>query len=226
MQKVLVVEDDPILRDVLRFNLSKEGYTVLQASTGPQGLSTARREQPDLILLDIMLPEMSGLEICRILRQESRAAIILLTAKSEEVDKIVGLEIGADDYLTKPFSMKELLARVRAQLRRWKMATSATTIPLKIAGLDIDTARHVVKKGNAVLNLSPKEFELLAFMSQNQGLVFSREQLLEKIWGYEYAGNTRTVDVHIRWLRQKIEDDPAKPRYLITVRGTGYKLES
>ena len=225
MTKVLVAEDDRTLQDVLRFNLSKEGYSVIQAFSGTEALKQARQSRPDLILLDIMLPELSGLEVCRILRQETRVPILLLTAKSDEVDKVVGLEMGADDYITKPFGMKELLARLRAHLRRTEMKTDAPSALLKLAGLSIDIPRHQVSKDGKPLILTPKEYELLVFLARNQGLVFSREQLLGKVWGYDFGGDSRTVDVHMRWLRQKIEDDAARPRHLITVRGTGYKLE-
>jgi two-component system OmpR family response regulator len=223
--KIMVAEDDRTLQDVLRFNLLKEGYSLAQALTGTQALEMARREHPDIIILDVMLPEMNGLEVLRILRREMSIPIIMLTAKSDEVDKVVGLEIGADDYITKPFSMKELLARVRAQLRRGAPATQPASRNISIADIEIDVARHLVTKNSQAVTLTPKEFELLSFLAQNRGLVLSREQLLEKVWGYDYAGDTRTVDVHIRWLRRKLETDPAKPKFLLTVRGTGYRLE-
>jgi two-component system, OmpR family, response regulator len=224
--KILIVEDDPNLRETLKYNLRKEGYDVATAGDGEQAIEVARREKPDLLILDIMLPKLSGFEVCRILRKEMTVPILMLTAKADETDKIVGLEIGADDYMTKPFSMRELLARVRAMLRRAKIveAPSGQTL-IKIKDLEVDTARHRASLAGAALELSPKEFDLLAFLARNKGLVFSREQLLEKIWGYDFAGDTRTVDVHIRWLRQKIEIDPGHPKYLVTVRGTGYKLE-
>jgi DNA-binding response OmpR family regulator len=226
--KVLIVEDDVNLLETLKYNLRKEGYDVVTASDGEQAIEAARRENPDLLILDVMLPKMSGFEVCRVLRQEMIVPILMLTAKADETDKIVGLEIGADDYMTKPFSIRELLARVRAMLRRTKMteASSATgPVSIKIGDLEVDIARHQASLSGVVLELSPKEFDLLAFLAKNKGLVFSREQLLEKVWGYDYAGDTRTVDVHIRWLRQKIEADPAYPERLVTVRGTGYKLE-
>jgi two-component system OmpR family response regulator len=174
-----------------------------------------------------MLPKLSGFEVCRILRKEMTIPILMLTAKDEEVDKIVGLEIGADDYMTKPFSMRELLARLGAMLRRVEMAAQPAggEKVLRIDDLEIDIARHQAFLRSTALELSPKEFDLLAFLAKNKGFVFSREQLLDKVWGYDYAGDTRTVDVHIRWLRQKIESDPAKPEHLVTIRGTGYKLE-
>lgn len=225
--KILVVEDDLNLLSTLKYNFLKEGYHVTTAVDGAGALETARKEKPALIVLDVMLPKMSGFEVCRILRKETNVPILMLTAKVEEVDKIVGLEIGADDYMTKPFSMRELLARIRAMLRRAEMGRiqpEAKPEPLQISEMEIDIARHQVSLRGKALELSPKEFDLLAFLAQNRGLVFSREQLLEKVWGYDYAGETRTVDVHIRWLRQKIEKNPAKPVHLVTVRGAGYKL--
>jgi DNA-binding response OmpR family regulator len=226
--KILVVEDDRNLLDTLKYNFSKEGYGVVTAVDGAEALDAARREKPDVIILDIMLPKLSGFEVCRILRKEMTTPIIMLTAKDDEIDKVVGLEIGADDYMTKPFSMRELLARVGAMLRRSKM-TELQPAPeqpaLQIGDIRVDIARHRASKGTAMLDLTPKEFDLLAFLATNKGLVFSRDRLLEKVWGYDFAGDTRTVDVHMRWLRQKIEADPNNPRYLVTVRGTGYKLE-
>jgi two-component system OmpR family response regulator len=225
-EKIFIVEDDINLLEAVEYNLRKEGYGVITASDGEQALEVARKEKPDLIILDIMLPKMNGFEVCRILRKEMTVPILMLTAKADETDKIVGLEIGADDYMTKPFSMRELMARVRAMLRRSKMVETPTGQALiKIGNLEVDTARHRAALAGAVLELSPKEFDLLAFLARNKGLVFTREQLLEKVWGYDFAGDTRTVDVHIRWLRQKIETDAGHPKYLLTVRGTGYKLE-
>jgi two-component system OmpR family response regulator len=224
--KILIVEDDRNLLDTLKYNLRKEGYNVVTAADGAEALDIARREKPALLILDIMLPKISGFEVCRILRKEMTVPILMLTAKADETDKIVGLEIGADDYMTKPFSLRELLARVRAMLRRVKMVEVQPEEPLlKVGDIEIDIARHRASKEATTLELTPKEFDLLAFLVRNKGFVFSRDQLLEKVWGYDFAGDTRTVDVHIRWLRQKIETDPNNPKYLITVRGTGYKLE-
>jgi DNA-binding response OmpR family regulator len=229
---ILIVEDDQTLLGVLKYNLAKEGYDVVTAIDGAQALEVARSEKPDLIVLDIMLPKLDGFEVCRILRREMTVPILMLTAKIEEVDKVVGLELGADDYMTKPFSMRELLARIRAMLRRKEMmnqeiASTKEVNPsvVKVGSLEINPARHQVYLSGCLLNLSPKEFDLLTFLASNQGRVFSRDYLLEKVWGYDYAGDSRTVDVHIRWLRQKIEVDPAHPRYLLTVRGIGYKFE-
>jgi len=226
--KILIVEDDASLLTTLKYNLQKDGYNVTTAIDGAEAVETARKAKPDLIILDIMLPKMNGFEVCRILRKEMIVPILILTAKAEETDKIVGLELGADDYVTKPFSIRELLARVRAMLRRVKMIEPASIdgkASLKIKELEIDPARHRASLREMALDLTPKEFDLLVFLASNKGFVFNRDQLLEKVWGYDYAGDTRTVDVHIRWLRQKIEVDPQKPKYLITVRGTGYKLE-
>jgi DNA-binding response OmpR family regulator len=226
--KVLIVEDDANLLEAIKYNLCKEGYDVVAADDGEQALTIARKEKPDILILDVMLPKLNGFEVCRILRKEITVPIIMLTARADETDKIVGLEIGADDYMTKPFSMRELMARIRAMLRRTKMVelpSAAGPVLLKIGSVEIDIARHQVSLAGAVLELSPKEFDLLAFLARNKGLVFNREQLLEKVWGYDFAGDTRTVDVHIRWLRQKIEVDASHPLYLVTVRGTGYKLE-
>ncbi|MGD0779639.1 MAG: response regulator transcription factor [Dehalococcoidales bacterium] len=226
--KILIVEDDINLLEAIKYNLRKEGYNAVTAGDGERALEVARQEKPDLLILDIMLPKMNGFEVCRILRKEMTVPILMLTAKADETDKIVGLEIGADDYMTKPFSMRELMARVRAMLRRAKLNEAPSAIlpaSIKISSLEIDTARHLVVLSGKALELSPKEYDLLVFLARNKGMVFSREQLLEKVWGYDFAGDTRTVDVHIRWLRRKIETDPARPEYLVTVRGTGYKLE-
>ena len=225
---ILIVEDDKPLLDVLKYQLGKEGYNVVTALDGSQGLEVARSSRPDVILLDIMLPKMDGFEVCRVLRKEMTVPILMLTAKDSEIDKIVGLEIGADDYLTKPFSMRELVARIRAMLRRSEMVETKPTgqgRPIKVGDIEIDTARRRVSVSGSTLKLTAKEFDLLLFLAENKGIVFSREQLLDRVWGYDYPGDTRTVDVHVRWLREKIETDPGKPRYLITVRGVGYKLE-
>jgi two-component system OmpR family response regulator len=229
--KVLVVEDDQTLLEVLKYNLIKEGYSTLTATDGVQALDAARSQRPDLVVLDVMLPKLDGFEVCRILRKEMTVPILMLTAKVGETDKVVGLELGADDYMTKPFSMREFLARIKAMLRRTEMLKSEAAVAsesapsvIKAGDLEIDLVKHKVSRAGATIDLSPKEFDLLAFLVRNREQVFSRDQLLEKIWGYDYAGDTRTVDVHIRWLRQKIETDPAHPEYILTVRGVGYKL--
>jgi len=229
--KILVTEDDQTLQSVLKYNLTKEGYTVLIANDGLQALEIARRENPDLLILDIMLPKMDGLEVCRILRKEMIVPILMLTARAEEIDKIIGLEVGADDYMTKPFSVRELLARVRAMLRRTQMAQESARentnkLPnLQAGNVQIDQSRHSVTVSGKTVNLNPKEFDLLVFLVRNKGQVFTRDTLLTKVWGYDYAGDTRTVDVHMRWLREKIEGNPEKPVHLITLRGVGYKFE-
>jgi DNA-binding response OmpR family regulator len=226
-RKILLVEDDRNLLDTLKYNLAKEGYKVLTADDGAEGLDIARRENPDLIILDVMLPSISGFEVCRILRKETPVPILMLSARGDETDKVVGLDIGADDYVTKPFNLRELLARVRALLRRSETAESReeSQSMLNAGDVEIDASRHRVSKGARILDLTPKEFDLLAYLARNKGLVLSRDQLLEKVWGYDFPGDTRTVDVHVRWLREKIEDDPNAPKLLLTVRGVGYKLE-
>lgn len=225
--KILIVEDDANLLETLRYNLNKESYQVLTAADGETALEVARKEKPDLIILDVMLPGLSGFEVCRILRKETNTPIIMLTAKTDETDKIVGLEIGADDYVTKPFSVRELTARIRAMLRRVRPVETPLVEDsvMNIGEIKVDIDRHQASLAGEVLELRPKEFDLLAFLARNKGIVFTREQLLEKLWGYDYIGDTRTVDVHVRWLRQKIESDPSNPKHLVTVRGTGYKLE-
>ena len=228
MKKILVVEDEPTLVATLRFNLEREGYQVTSATDGASGLTLARAEHPDLVVLDLMLPGLDGLEICRLLRRETATPILMLTAKAEEVDKVVGLEIGADDYVTKPFSMRELLARVRALLRRAELAPqpAADADVLTAGELRVDARRRQAFRDGRPLSLKPKEYELLAFLVRHAGRAFTREQLLNEIWGYDFLGDSRTVDVHVRWLRQKIEEQPSKPVMLITVRGTGYRFEA
>ena len=230
--KVLIAEDDKNLLDILRYNLEKEGYRVVTAQDGARALEKTQSEKPDLLILDIMLPEIDGFEVCRIVRKEMTVPILMLTAKADEVDKIVGLELGADDYMTKPFSIRELLARIKAMLRRVEMVSESLTASaatpstvLDFGELKLDTARHVLTRNDTSVDLGPKEFDLLAFLMLNKGQVFSRDTLLDKVWGYEFTGDTRTVDVHVRWLRQKIETSPEKPVYLRTVRGVGYKFE-
>jgi len=229
MSKILVVEDDRNLLDTISYNLKKEGYQSLTAADGATALEIARLEKPGLIILDVMLPQIDGFEVCRILRKETAVPIIMLTARTDETDKIVGLDTGADDYMTKPFSLRELLARVRALLRRSQQSnviTEGEKDQINFGNIEIDLKRHRVTVDNRIMELTAKEFDLLAFLAVNQGFVFTREQLLEKVWGYDFAGDTRTVDVHVRWLRQKIETDPSNPRHLVTVRGTGYKIEA
>jgi DNA-binding response OmpR family regulator len=224
LKKILIVEDEPTLLATLRYNLEREGYAVATAPDGEAALALARGERPHLIMLDVMLPKMDGLEVCRILRRETAVPILMLTAKTEEVDKVVGLELGADDYVTKPFSMRELLARVRALLRRAERSPDGGE-SLTTGDLLVDLAKRQVSRAGVALPLKPKEYELLAFLTRNRGRAFTRDQLLSQVWGYDFAGDSRTVDVHVRWLREKIEDEPSKPTRLITVRGTGYRFE-
>lgn len=236
--KLLIVEDEPTLLETLKYNLQRQGYEVVTASDGVQALPTARTEKPDLMILDVMLPGLDGFEICRILRQEMRLPILMLTAKDEEVDKIVGLEVGADDYLTKPFSMRELLARVKAHLRRERLlreemensgqavqASSDGGMVMSFGDLVIDENRREIQRDSDVLALKPKEFELLLFLARNRGIALGRSLILERVWGWEFDGGSRTVDVHIRWLRKKIEIDPASPKRILTVRGIGYRFD-
>ena len=225
---VLLVEDDATLAAAVRYNLERAGYTCLVAGDGGRALELVRREQPALVLLDVMLPGIDGLEVCRRIRAESTVPIIMLTARAEEIDRVVGLEVGADDYITKPFGMRELVARVRAALRRAQMQPDddPAAPPASFGSVTVDPARREVRRQGQVLALKPKEFDLLWYFVRNPGRVFTREQLLERVWGYDFAGTNRTVDVHIRWLREKIEDDPAQPRHLRTSRGAGYLFDS
>ncbi|CAN5599508.1 response regulator transcription factor [soil metagenome] len=223
---ILVVEDEPTLRETLADALEADGFRVVLAADGREALTQFRGEHPDLVLLDLMLPELSGTEVMRIIRAESGVPIVMLTAKDSEVDKIVGLELGADDYVTKPFSLRELSARIRALFRRSEATASATagaapTI-VDLGAVPADLAGHRLLRDGRALPVKPNAFELLAFLIRNPGQVFTRDQLLEKVWGYDYAGETRTVDVHVHWLRSQIEDDPGQPVFIHTVRGVGY----
>ena len=234
MARILVVDDEATLVETLEYNLRREGHEVITASTGLEALEKARALVPNLIILDIMLPEMDGFEVCRRLRQEIDTPILMLTARDEEIDKVVGLELGADDYLTKPFSLRELLARVKATLRRVEMdtravgqrgASMASEETLSAGDVVVDLNRHETRRGQRLLTLKPKEYDLLVFFMRHRGQVLSRETLLERVWGYDYPGGTRTVDVHVRWLREKIEDQPSEPHRMLTVRNVGYKFE-
>jgi len=232
-ESILIVEDEPALQETLAYNLKKEGYTVEAVGDGRTALESARRLRPDLIVLDIMLPEMDGFEVARILRKEMTTAILMLTARDDEIDRVVGLEVGADDYLTKPFSMRELIARVKAQLRRARLlreelgkATEPTAHErLTFGGLSINLTRREVTLNNEVAAMKPKEYELLLFFAEHKGQMLSREFILERVWGWDFIGDSRTVDVHVRWLRQKIEADSANPTRIVTVRGGGYRFE-
>lgn len=223
MTTVLVVDDEATIRETLQYNLEKEGYDVVTAADGTDALDTARSEHFDLIILDLMLPELDGLSVCRAIRKEQDVPIIMLTARTGEMDKIVGLESGADDYVVKPFSLGELLARVRAVLRRAPAAGRQDVLESDNLHLDLIARRATLE--DAEIALTPKEFDLLAELMRNQGMVLSRDLILTKVWGYDYLGDSRTVDVHIRWLREKIEADPSSPKRIVTVRGVGYRFE-
>lgn len=225
--KVLVVEDEETLLFALAHNLRREGYTVITAARGDDGLKLAREQQPDLIVLDVMLPGVDGIQVCRLLRRDSTVPIIMLTALGGEGDRVAGLDTGADDYMPKPFGMRELLARIRALLRRSgpRMAEAPVAGVVLTGDLALDPERRETTREGRVVRMKPKEFELLLFFAQHRGRVFSREQILNEVWGYDFYGGPRTVDVHIRWLRQKIEADPGAPLRLRTVRGSGYLFE-
>ena len=225
MPTILIVEDDDTVREALSAGLESEGYEVILSDNGLDGLKQAKEEGPDLILLDLMLPEMDGLSVCRALRRDSDVPIIMLTARGTEMDKIVGLETGADDYVVKPFSLGELLARIRSLLRRTRNDKQENQMQLTSGDISLDLTSRRVSKDDAEVHLTQKEFNLLAELIRNIGAVLSRDLLLEKVWGYSYVGNTHTVDVHIRWLREKIELDPSKPVRIVTVRGVGYRFE-
>ena len=225
MPTILLVEDELTLSETLRYNLEREGYSVLSAADGVHGLELARREQPDLLILDIMLPRLDGFSVCRILRQESDVPILMLTARQDEVDRIAGLELGADDYVAKPFSLGELLARVRAIMRRTDRQPVGSREVLDAGALRVDTGSRRAWRSGAELTLSQKEFDLLTCLIRNRGMALSRDVLLERVWGYDFLGDSRTVDVHIRWLREKVEPDPGRPIYIQTVRGVGYRFE-
>ncbi|MBI5296960.1 MAG: response regulator transcription factor [Chloroflexi bacterium] len=233
-ETVLVVEDETALRETLAYNLKKEGYEVEAVGDGRVALESARRIKPDLIVLDLMLPGLDGFEITRILRKEMSTPILMLTARDDEIDRVVGLEVGADDYLTKPFSMRELMARVKAQLRRARLIEDefqkrAPEVPahdvLTFENLSVNRTRREVLLNDAPLQLKPQEYQLLLFFAEHRGQMLSREFILERVWGWDFIGDSRTVDVHVRWLRQKIEADAGNPVRIVTVRGGGYRFE-
>ncbi len=227
MAKILVVDDEPTYRDALAFNLRRDGYQVAVAADGVAAVAAFETESPDLILLDLMLPGLSGIEVCKRVRTTSNVPIIMVTAKDDEVDKVVGLEVGADDYLTKPYSYRELVARIRAVLRRTSPADKVEAEPpafLEVGDLTLDSDAHVVTVGGTPVQMPLREFELLEMFMENPGRVLTRAQILDRIWGLDYIGDTKTLDVHVKRIRAKIEEDPAHPQVLITVRGLGYKL--
>jgi len=235
--RILVVEDNKTLLDTLAYNLKREGYKALTVADGRAALEMAREEKPSLIILDVMLPGMDGFEVCRLLRKEQNVPILMLTARGEEIDRIVGLEMGADDYLTKPFSMRELMARVKALLRRVEMIRQeveaevadtdrpAPSPTLTFGNLAIDEIRREIRLDGEPVRVKPKEFDLLLFLARHKGVALSRSLLLERVWGWSYDGDSRTVDVHVRWLREKIEPEPARPERITTVRGVGYRFD-
>lgn len=236
--RVLVVDDEQTVREMVGLNLKAGGYEVVFAGDGNEALAVARASRPDLVVLDVMLPGRDGFEVCRTLRQESSVPILLLSARGEEIDRVIGLEIGADDYLTKPFAMRELVARVRAMLRRARMgevsqrdespeeATSLSSAEdvLTVGDIVVNVSRHEATSRGELMTLTSKEFALLHYLARHPGIVLSRDALLREVWGYDFPVGTRTVDVHISWLRQKLEEDPAHPRRILTVRGHGYRL--
>jgi DNA-binding response OmpR family regulator len=232
-ETILVVEDEPALRETVAYNLKKDGFTVETVGNGRAALESARNIKPDLIILDIMLPELDGFEVARILRKEMTTPILMLTARDDEIDRVVGLEVGADDYLTKPFSMRELMARVKAQLRRARLMREelASATPeskqdtLTFNNLVINRTRREVILQDKPIQLKPKEYELLEFFATHKGQMLSREFILERVWGWDFIGDSRTVDVHVRWLRQKIEEESSDPKRIVTVRGGGYRFE-
>lgn len=225
-KKVLIIEDERSISDIIKFNLEKEGYEIDAAYDGEDGLTKALSVNPDLILLDIMIPIIDGFQVCKKVRETSNVPIIMLTAKEEEVDKVLGLELGADDYITKPFGMRELIARIKANIRRTSFSggevESSNSKVTTYGNLTIDMTKYEVRKDDRVLELTLREFELLKYLAEQENQVFSREQLLEEVWGYEYYGDIRTVDVTVRRLREKVEDDPGEPKYIMTKRGIGY----
>lgn len=251
---ILVVEDELALQETLTYNLERQGYRVEIANDGREALGKARKLQPDLIVLDVMLPTLDGFEVCRILRQELKSPILMLTARDDEIDRVIGLEMGADDYITKPFSMREFLARVKAHLRRERRLRTDQETSLERARqsdttreegeryldkADKEHPKEIFRFGNLAINMTrwevllddqplsmkPKEFELLVFLARHRGQVLSRELILERVWGWDFSGGSRTVDVHVRWLREKVEKDPANPLRIVTVRGAGYRFE-
>jgi DNA-binding response OmpR family regulator len=232
-EKILVVEDEISLQETLIYTLSNQGYDVHAVGDGKTALDAARRYCPDLILLDLMLPVLDGFEVCRILRREMSVPILMLTARDGEIDRVLGLEMGADDYLTKPFSMRELLARVKALLRRVKLDLGDMPLngvapqkgTIDFGNFRMDFSRRELTRAGEMVSLKPKEFNLLAFLASHNGQVLTREVLLDRVWGWDFRGGSRTVDVHVRWLREKIEADPSNPRHLITVRGIGYRFD-
>jgi DNA-binding response OmpR family regulator len=236
-EKILVVEDEIALQETLAYNLRRQGYEVRTCGDGASALDEARIFKPELVLLDVMLPGIDGFEVCRALRLEASTPVLMLTARDDEIDRVVGLEVGADDYMTKPFSMRELMARVKAMLRRVRMireeiqsetvvaAAPVNSQILTFGSLELDLTKREIRLDSKALTVKPKEFELLVFLAQHHGQVVTRELILERVWDWNFIGDSRTVDVHVRWLREKIEADPSVPIRLVTVRGAGYRFD-
>jgi len=233
-QTILVVEDEPALQETLAYNLQKLGYAVQVCGNGVEAIEIARQQKPDAVVLDVMLPGLDGFEVCKILRRESNVPILMLTARDDEIDRVLGLELGADDYLPKPFSMRELMARIKAQLRRTEALrqemntlqfNNSAPASLRFGNLVINPTRREVTLNTAPLSLKPKEYELLLHLAERRGRMLTRESILKEVWGWDFTGDSRTVDVHVRWLRQKIEENPAEPQRIVTVRGGGYRFE-
>ena len=225
-EKVLIVEDEPNLLAALEYTMEREGYDALTADNGEAGLRIAREESPDIIILDVMLPALDGFEVCRLIRRESGVPIIMLTARGDRNERVRGVELGADDYLVKPLSVRELVARVRNMLRRSAGGGGAARSETVVSGnLSIDMKGHTASLNGEPLYMKPREFALIALLAANRGRAFTRDQILERLWGHDYIGDSRTVDVHIRWLREKIEPDPSKPRRIVTIRGVGYRFD-
>jgi DNA-binding response OmpR family regulator len=220
-EKILLIEDDPMIQDALGYSLEKEGFSVLQALDGEEGLKLARTSEPDLILLDLMLPKMGGLEVCREVRRQSTVPILMVTARGEETERVIGLELGADDYIVKPFGTRELMARIRANLRRAGFSDKAQH---QVGPINIDLARREIWRNGKPIHLSFREFELLEALLNARGAVIERGKLLDSVWGAEWVGDPRTLDVHMRWLREKLEETPGNPRLFLTVRNVGYRL--
>ena len=229
-EKILVVEDEENILEAIKYSLTSEGFDVYGAEDGEKGLEMARELAPDLVVLDVMLPKIDGFEVCRMLRKDMDLPVFMLSAKSEEIDRVVGLEIGADDYITKPFSMRELVGRVRNSLRRRSFTASENTSSvskeiIKSGDLEIDLTSHVIRLNGENLEMKPREFDLLVMLASSKGRAFTRDQILERLWDHEYIGDIRTVDVHVRWIREKIEVDPGKPSRIVTIRGGGYRFD-
>ena len=225
-EKILIIEDEENILEAVKYTLTQEGYDVFTSVDGEDGLEKAQEIKPDLVLLDVMLPKMDGFEVCRILRKDLEMPVFMISAKAEEIDRVVGLEIGADDYITKPFSMRELVVRVRNSLRRAALSSEVDDLEiLKFGELEIHLTSHMAIVSGEEVSMKPKEFDLLYLLASNKGRAFTRDQILQRLWDREYIGDVRTVDVHVRWIREKIEVNPSRPEKLVTIRGVGYRFD-